>query len=77
MAVTKDEWRITPDEMFMRSVGAILSRKPTPNTYKFAVIRALADGMLGRRFGPADQIMSGARPEVISIKRIAERIVSY
>lgn len=68
---------IRPDEAFMRSVEMILSRKPTPNTYKFAVIRALADCMLGRRFSASDPIASGVKPEVIPFERIAQRIVGY
>jgi hypothetical protein len=46
----KEEWNISPDEEFMRSVEMVLSRKPTPNTYKFAVMRALADDVGWRRF---------------------------
>ena len=61
----------------MRSVEMVLSRKPTPNTYKFAVIRALSDCMSGRRFSASDPISSGARPEVISFEQIASRAVRY
>jgi hypothetical protein len=41
------------------------------------VIRALADGMLGRRFSGSDPIVSGARPEIVSFEQIASRIVHY
>ena len=60
----------------MRSVEMILSRKPTPNTYKFAVVRALADKMR-RRFGPEDPIVSGAQPETISFRELALQVLSY
>jgi hypothetical protein len=73
----REERNITPDEAYMRSVEMILTRKPTPNTYKFAVIRALADGMLGRRFSGNDPIVSGAKSEVVSVEQIANRIVRY
>src|SRR6266699_6818681 len=73
----KDEWNISSDEALMRSVEMILSRKPTPNTYKFAVIRALADGMLGCRFSPSDPILSGDCPGVASFEQVATRVVRY
>lgn len=72
-----DEWNISPDEAFMRSVEMILSRKPTPNTYKFAVIRALAEAVGWRRFSGSDPIVSGVRPEIVSFEQIASRIVRY
>jgi hypothetical protein len=73
----REEWNINPDEAYMRSVVTILTRKPTPNTYKFAVIRALADGVLGRRFSGNDPIVSGVKSEVVSFEQIAKRIVGY
>lgn len=61
----------------MRSLQMILSRKPTPNTYKFAVIRALADCMGWRRFSGSDPIVSGVRPEVLSFEQVASKMVCY
>jgi hypothetical protein len=71
-----DESNITPDsdEAFMRSVEMILSRKPTPNTYKYAVIRALVHSV---RFSSWDPISSVARGIVIPFERIATHAVSY
>ena len=61
----------------MYSVERILSRKPTPNTYKFAVIRALADCMGWRRFSGSDPIVRGVSPEVLRFEQIASKIVHY
>jgi hypothetical protein len=61
----------------MRSLQMILSRKPTPNTYKFAVIRALADCIGWRRFSGSDPIVSGVSPEVLSFEQIAAKIVRF
>jgi 5-methylcytosine-specific restriction endonuclease McrA len=61
----------------MRSVEMVLARKPTPNTYKFAVIRALADDVGWRGFSPSDPILTGTLPEVVSFERIADCIVRY
>ncbi len=61
----------------MRSLQLILSRKPTPNTYKFAVIRALADCMGWRRFSGSDPIVTGVSPEVLSFEQIASNVVRY
>ena len=61
----------------MRSVEMILSRKPTPNTYKFAVIRALADSLGWRRFSGSDPILHGSLPEVVSFEQIASLVVRY
>ena len=61
----------------MNSVQMILSRKPTPNTYKFAVIRALAEAMIGRRFSGSDPIVSGVSSEVLSFEQIAAKMIRY
>jgi len=74
MPMVDDDSTITPDEAFMRSVEMILSRKPTPNTYKYAVIRALAHSV---RFSSWDPISSGARGIIIPIERIASDAVRY
>lgn len=68
---------MTSDEAYIRSLTMILSRKPTPNTYEFAVIRALADCMGWRRFSGSDPIVTGVSPEVLSFEQIASNIVRY
>lgn len=75
------EWKVQnkvqPDEALLRSVDMILSRKPTPNTYKFAIVRAVADQMAHLRFGPDDPIVKGIRPEVISFQQLARSVLGY
>jgi hypothetical protein len=59
----KREWNITTEERYLWSVEKVLSRRPWPNTYKFAIVRALADCMLGHRFTYPDMRETGAIPK--------------
>ncbi len=71
------KWNVGSDEALMRSVHMILSRKPTPNTYKFAIIKALAELTGRRRFLPSDPVAIGSCPETIPIHEVGGLVLGY